>query len=298
MELNNIDRVLIFQERSSGVLTLQQLRARYDIEPDGTNFYFGINAVNVDNFTKTGSALNPWDKAFFAAFLESLLASSADEKILMLGLEPSEPIGTYAFVAAHLDLLTSLAKELDELQQDARASGKRLQIAIRYASEMNDGSQVQGRDIDGYKQTFVKVREVFTKLAPAIPFSFSPALRADLPQDLITQYWPGDAYVDIIGGTWYIGDTGQRAASTANMQAYFLQRLGAARSFALSEVGGCESSGVNAAGQDVGQGNDAMLEDMLHQMEALQIRGVSFKYATLFLAGKWGSDATLAFLRT
>jgi hypothetical protein len=35
---------------------------------------------------------------------------------------------------------------------------------------------------------------------------------------------------------------------------------------------------------------------MLHEIEALQLQNISFKYVTLFLASKWGADATLAFL--
>jgi|GEM_PF-5804846 len=43
-------------------------------------------------------------------------------------------------------------------------------------------------------------------------------------------------------------------------------------------------------------GSDAVLEDMIHELEALQLQNVSFRYATIFLQGVWGVDATLGFI--
>lgn len=118
-------------------------------------------------------------------------------------------------------------------------------------------------------------------------FSFSPALRVGLPEADIEQYWPGDNYVDVIGGTWYIGGAEQRAGSLQNMQRYFIHRKDAGRPLALSEVGGCNAGHT---------GNDAVLEDMITQLRALEVEGISFDYATMFLQSKWATDATLAFL--
>lgn len=122
----------------------------------------------------------------------------------------------------------------------------------------------------------------------SILFSFSPAIRADLAEEAIGAFWPGDEFVDVIGGTWYVGGPAQRATSFANMRAYVLHRVGAAKPFAFSEVGGHGPNNV---------GNDAMLQDMLHEIESMQLHGVSFQYATLFLESVWGVDATLAFMR-
>jgi hypothetical protein len=290
MRIKNINRVLLFREDKAGhVATLEELQAKYGIDPDGTNFYYGINKINVDNFAARGTALNPTHEAFYDALLASLQDSPDDEKTLMLGVEPPDDIPQpYAYVNAHMDLVAQLAADLADVQARAGAEGKRLNIVVRYASEMNDTHQSQGGNPSAFKSTFAQVRHAFAEGAPSVLLSFSPALRADLAEALITQYWPGDEFVDVIGGTWYIGAPGQRAASIANMRAYFIHRLGTGKSFALSEMGGC-----NAAGK----GNDVVLQDMFHQLEALQLQNVSFKYVTVFLAAKWGKDATLKFLR-
>jgi hypothetical protein len=292
MQIKNINRLLLFFEDKAGHTdTLEQLQTKYGVDPDGTNFYYGINAVNVDNFAARGTALNPTHEAFYNTLLTSLQESPDDEKTLMLGVEPPSD-GTpqpYAYVTAHMDLVAQLAADLAKVQARAGAMGKRLNIVVRYASEMNDTHQSQGGNPSAFKSTYVPVRHAFANAAPSILFSFSPALRADLAEALIAQYWPGDEVVDVIGGTWYIGAPGQRAASIANMRAYFIHRLGTGKSFALSEMGGCNAAGA---------GNDPVLEDMFHQLEALQLQNVSFKYVTVFLASKWGTDATLRFLRT
>ena len=294
MQIKNVDRINVFREVGDKVFTLEEIQSQYKIDPAGTNFYFGINQINLDNFNATGTALNPTAQGFFARLQASLAASPDDEKTLQLGVEPAtdEP-QPYAFVTAHLDMVKQLAADLAAEQDKARANGKRLTIAVRYASEMNDGSQAQGNNPTGYKTTFAQVRHVFAEAAPAIPLSFSPALRADLPEALIGQYWPGDDLVDLIGGTWYIGAPSQHAASVANMRKYFLHRTGAGKPFALSEMGGCDT-----LPNKKGKNNDAVLESMFHELEALQIQNVSFKYVTVFLASKWGDDATLEFLRS
>ena len=295
MKLRNVDRVLVFRKDLKGrVLSLEELQAQYHIEPDGTNFYYGINQANVDSFaqSKKTTALNPTHQAFLAALQRSLAASSDDEKTLMLGLEPLEKPDPYGFANAHMDLVQQLAIDLDAAQAQAKTGGKRLNISLRYASEMNT-DPTYGHKPAQFKTTFIQIRHVFAEHAPGVLFSFSPGLRSDLPEALISQYWPGDQYVDIIGGTWYIGAPAQRGPSTANMKAYFLHRVGTGKAFALSEVGGCNTvGGKNPNNKD----NDAVLQEMLHELESLQLQNVSFKYITIFLESKWGDDATLAFL--
>jgi hypothetical protein len=296
MKLKNIDRVLLFREDGNGrVLSLEELRAKYGLDPDGTNFYYGINQANVDSFAQSNkrTALNPTHQAFLAALQASLIASADDEKTLMLGLEPSQAPDPYGFANAHMDLVQQLAVDLNEVQTRARAAGKRLNISLRYASEMNT-DPTYGHKPAEFKTTFVAIRHMFAEHAPGVLFSFSPGLRADLPEELIGQYWPGDQYVDVIGATWYIGAPAQRAPSVANMRAYFLHRLGTGKAFALSEVGGCDTVSDNPP---KGKDNDAVVQEMLHELEALQLQNVSFKYVTIFLESKWGDDATLAFLR-
>lgn len=289
MNIGNIDRILLFaKDLKRQILTLEQLRSKYGFEPDGTNFYYGLNQANLDTLLTTGSALNSTHRSFLDALSASTKASMSEEKTLVLGLEPLETLRPYAFIAENIRLSHQLALDLADVQQEVRAAGKRLNVVVRYASEMNDRAQVQGGNPVGYRSTFAQVRQAFSEAAPSILFSFSPATRADLAEEAIGAFWPADEFVDIIGGTWYVGGPNQRATSFANMHAYVLHRVGAAKPFAFSEVGGHGPSK---------SGNDAMLQDMLHEIESLQLRGVSFKYATLFLEGVWGVDATLAFLR-
>jgi hypothetical protein len=275
-------------EPSGRELTLEELGTKYGLTPDGTNFYYGINQVNVDAFASTDSttALTEQHRAFFDGVLKSLGAGTADETTVVLGVEPPSDRRNpyqYDFVIAHLDLVRQLASDLDDLQQQARDLGKRLNIAIRYASEMND----KRSDPVKYKSTFIQVRAAFQESAPTVLFSFSPALRADLPESQITEYWPGSQYVDLIGGTWYIHGEEQRSPSLANMRAYFLHRVAANKPFGLSEIGG---------GNATYQQNDDTLAFMFHELESLQLQDVSFKYVTVFLASHWGTDTTLQFL--
>lgn len=292
MHVQNIDRILMFRTEAGATLTLEALTEKYGFEPDGTNFYYGFNQANLGDFTTNGTALNPTHRTFFDGLLASIANSADDEKTVVLGLEPpvtSETSDPYGFIRANLPLATQLATELADQQARALAVGKRLNIVIRYASEMNagDASSIHWRDASGYKATFVPVRLAFEKAAPSVLFSFSPALRADIDESQIAPFWPGDQFVDVIGGTWYTGSDGQRVASKATMRAYFLHRAGAAKPFAISETGGCTADDA---------GNDRQLVDMLHVMESLQIQGVSFKYLTFFLDSKWGADATFGFL--
>ncbi len=278
------------EDANGKVLTLEQAREKYGFEPDGTNFYFGINQANVEGFASTGHALNAYDRDFIAGFVAALKSSGAKEKTLILGVEPSQGPRPYAYVLQHLAIIEKLAVELAEFQAEAEAAGKQLNVVIRYASEMNDTGQVQGGNPVGYKETFIAVQQAFAKHAPGIPISFSPALRADLPETSIAQYWPGDEYVGVIGGTWYVGSMEQEERSLANMRAYFIRRVGAKKPFAISELGGCKASSDHS-----GEGNDAMMQRMLDHLRDLKQENVSFRYVTLFLQSKWGTDATLAF---
>lgn len=293
MKLQNINRILLFNESPGGsALTLEELQTRYGIDPDGTNFYYGLVQANVDNL-QGGTAFNQYQQQFFTNLLASLAASPDDEKTLVLGVEPNETgdsSGPFGFVSKNISLVQQLATELDAMQSQALAGQKRLNIVIRYASEMNttDKDNVYARNPTGFKSTFVQIRTAFQELAPRVLFSFSPGLRGDLDEGMIAQYWPGDQYVDVIGGTWYIGAPAQQQSSVANMRAYFLHRIGANKSFGIDELGGCNAANM---------GNDAVIQGMLHDLEALQLQRISFTYVTIFLASKWGTDATLSFLR-
>lgn len=293
MKLQNIKRLLLFREDANGhVLTMDELKQRYKIDAAGTNFYFGIDKGTAAD-ASGGSlwALNPTHREFFDKLLASLKSSPSDEYTLSVGLEPREKKDPFGFVMANLDLVEHLAKDLSKMQQQARGFNKRLAIIVRYASEMNvldENNPYGSRDPSGFKKTFVPVRMAFKEQAPDILFSFSPALRADVDGSQISKFWPGDEYVDIIGGTWYIGAASDQSTAVALLRSYLTDLIPKGKPFGLSEVGG--TKGTTG-------GNDAMLQSMLHEIEALEMRHISFKYATIFLSEKWGKTATLAFLQ-
>lgn len=180
-----------------------------------------------------------------------------------------------------MDLVEKLAAELDRFQQQVFGTGKRLTIVVRYASEMNDPGQPQGRDPANFKSTFAIVHAAFRSRASGVLIAFSAALQADLPEDRIQQFWPGDDNVDIISGTWYIGSPEQRLTSHANMKTYLTSRAGLGKGFGLDEIGGCDAAGTD---------NDATLRGILNDVEALQLQNVTLKYATLFVAQRGASS--------
>jgi beta-mannanase len=209
-------------------------------------------------------------------------------------LSPTEPNRTYDFVAANMDVICRLAVELNGFQAAARAAGKRLNVIVRYASEMNDAGEhgYKGHP-DAFVASFVAVRRAFAEHAPRVLFSFSPALRADLRIREIAEYWPGDEYVDIVGATWYVHGEKQRVAGMQHVRDYFLTSLARGKPFAVDEFGGA----LGESDEGIYRNNDVMLEAMLHELEALALQNVTFTYGTIFLDdGKYGVDATLRFL--
>jgi hypothetical protein len=305
MALGNIDRVLCFAKdpQSGRVLSLDRLQERFGFEPDGTNFYYGINRQNRDRFTVDGAALNQIShRPFFDEMLAALQTSEAQEKTVVLGVEPPQQSDPFGFVAESEALVTSLAQELGQIQAAAREAGKSLNIAIRYASEMNDTSLSSGHQSnlyagqpEKYKSSFRSVREIFRSQAPEILFAFSPAIRRDLNEPGLSSYWPGDDFVDLISCTWYIGASGQTQGAVAFMKAYALHREMKGKPFAIDELGGCETF-VDNHGQEHGRNCDAVRGMMLRQLLELADEGIRFNYVTLFLEGKWGEDATRGFM--
>ncbi len=293
MHIRNIERIMVFRQLRGRLFTLEEIARHYPIHPAGTLTYYGIVEQNVAHFRRTGQVLNESHRAVLDNLLASLRAGAHDEMTFQLVLEPTERPRPYDFVAANMPLVEALAAELQSYQSRAREFGKRLDVVVRYASEMNDahGSCYAG-DPSAFKASFVRVRLAFANHAPRILFPFSPALRADLDVAQIEQYWPGDQYVDIVGATWYVHGDGQRRKGMANMRAYFLSRVASNKPFALDEFGGALGDDQHDYRQ-----NDLMLEDMLHEIEALRLQNVTFTYGTIFLDDrKYGVDATLKFL--
>jgi hypothetical protein len=293
----NVTQVLAFRKTGTGrVLRPSELLTEYGKPFAGTNFYYGINPTNKATFEDSGNtdALNSTHKAFFDDVLEELTDGVGDEMTVVLGLEPPQLDAPYLFVDANLGLVTRLAEQLDEYQQRAADTSNRLRIVIRYASEMNDAqlSSAPARnkyagDPKSYKRSFRIVRDIFEHKAPRIEFSFSPAIRRDLNEAGLSQYWPGDDVVDVIGGTWYVGRDADFKGATVFFKAYVLHREMKGKPFGIDEIGGCDADGTN---------NDGFLQRMFDEIADLQDEVGQFSYATIFLEKKWGADATLTWL--
>ncbi|MFN3650907.1 MAG: hypothetical protein ACK47B_15130 [Armatimonadota bacterium] len=293
MRPTNIRRLLLFRKDGAEVLPQEAARARYGFEPEGTNFYYGVNEDAAGYFARHGRALRPHHQRFFDALLASLRASEQPGKTLNLALLPYQLPDPYRRVERNLDLLHGLAAELEAYQQLARAAGKRLEIVIRYASEFNDSptpSQVWGRRPDDYRRTFPMVREVFRFRAPEVRFAFSPAIRSDIRGDryaMIRDYWPGDHYVDVVSCTWFVGRDRDFDGAVDSLRRYFREFRRPALALGIDEIGGIRED----------RENDAMLQRMFGVLQDLRGEGVELDSVTAFVEGKWGTDATLAFLR-
>lgn len=287
---------MVYREVRDHVFTLEEIQRDYPIVPAGTLIYYGFGETNVGHYRKSGSALNADHRLVAENLLRTLRASADDEKTFQLVVGPTEK-KPYEYVAAHVDVMRQIAVELDDYQNQALAMSKRLNVVVRYASEMNHvESWVYAGDPPSFKSSFSEVRRVFADHAPRALFTFSPGLRADSNYAKIAEYWPGEEHVDVIGATWYVHGETQRARGMVNMREYFLNPFVRGKPFAVDEFGGAEGYGSGEPGS-VYDNNDAMLESMLHELEALQLRNVSFKYGTIFLDDrKYGVDATLRFL--
>ena len=293
MKLPNVEHLLAFRKKGGEILSPALIKQKYKFEPDGTNQYYAIDHTNALGLQQAGSALNLTQRAPFDDLLSALIDGGASEKTIVLGLEPDVVVKNkkkdylYDTVAGHTQLLEKLADEIAEIQGEATDAGKKLNVVMRYASEMNDTKLNHAAMVGGYKSTFAHVRAIFKQRAPNAQFSFSPALRADLTVPPILDFWPGNDLVDIVAGSWYIGAETQRADSIQHMKTYFIDRKAAGKPFGLSEIGGCNASN---------KGNDAVLKTMFAELAGMEHQGGTFRYVTIFLEDKWGADATLSFV--
>jgi hypothetical protein len=314
MELRDaVKNLLYFAKDGNDVLPPAKVLEKYEIEPAGVNFYYGLNADALAQMQANGTALRENHLAFFKMLRESLLLIEMERKVeserktflLNLGLWPFEPGMPYQFVEEHPELVVKVAEDLQAQRMlFAAETNKQLDIVVRYASEMNDPmkpGQPWGRPFGfwdpaharPFRDTFQNVRRIFRKVAPEVRFAFSPAIRSDITgdrYDLISDFWPGDEGVDLISCTWYAGQAAHVTGAAAALERYFkeMQRYG--RPFALDEMGGIDGM----------TGNDAVLEQMFKALVQIGERipaAASLEYATMFLHGKWGTDATLKFLR-
>jgi hypothetical protein len=294
-----VRRLLYFAKRGNGVLPPSAFREAYGLEPNGMNFYYGLNAAARRHLRETGAALQPSHRAFFD-MVQEWLFTGPKEAMVDLGLWPYEPADPYGFVAANEDLIRAVARELHAYQERAEQHGARLRIVVRYASEMNDPAkpgQPWGRPrakyepslAEPFRRTFRLVRETFREHAPAVRFAFSPAIRADIAGEryaMIADFWPGEGLADVVSCTWYVGRAAHLQAAIEALERHFSDRAAEGLPFGIDEMGGIDGA----------KGNDAVLEAMFAALDALK-QPAELEYASIFLHGKWGTDASLSFLR-
>lgn len=294
-----------------------QDESRYGFEPDGIGYYFHIRDARIKAFAQTGSPVQYWEPFFIGSFCQWLYHSSKPSKMLMIGLEPphwryrdennqwvyeSHRADPYTFVMNNLDYVRAIANFLRKQQDEAAAHGKTLEITIRFASEMNDrrasdSSEVSrtrnawGQQPNDYKTAFIAVRNIFQTEAPDIKFAFSPAIRADLdPKHAgsnsgfnIRNYYPGDQYVDVIGGTWYAGNYQNYTFQDGvdYLDNYLKSFYNPLKPYALDEIGV-----VRKVVENQRQG---VLFNMVNAITAVannpQNSGRPFDYVNFFLAG-------------
>ncbi len=293
MGVKNIESFMACRAQYDRTLTVEELRRRYLIQPLGTLTYYGLVEENVRYFKETGHALQPEHRTVVDGLLTSLYADYAPELTFQLVVEPTQKPRPYAYVSSNIDLVRRLADELAGYQAEADRRGKRLNIIVRFGSEMNDrhGGTSYADSPDEFVSVFRAVRDSFATQAPKALFPFSPALRADLDVSEISQYWPGDDHIDLVGATWYVHGEKQRKRGMANMRNYYESFSVKNKPVSLDEFGGAEGS------EGVYFDNDAMLKRMFKQIARLGSHGVHFEYGTLFLDTKeYGVDAKLRFL--
>ena len=133
MKPANVEHLLVFRKNGDQILSPQHLLEKFKFEPDGTNQYYSINAINVSGFEQsdTHSALNLTQRAPFDDLLSRLIDGPAARKTIVLGLEPDTFVRNkkkeylYDAAVAHTDLLTKLATELAlKSRQIREAEGK------------------------------------------------------------------------------------------------------------------------------------------------------------------------------
>lgn len=292
---------------ANGTLLPHELAVWYPKCPQtfvGTNAYYGISTTNVRFFDCSGGtqAMNLRHVDLFKALVVNLLRSNVAEWTLNISLEPLEKVFPFVYVGQHWDLLAKLAAEIHGFQTTVRndSSRKSLRVIIRYASEMNDtAADEHGKIYSTYagepaafRETFRAVRTVFADAAPLVQFAFSPAIRKDLPEAAIAAYWPGDDVVDIVSGTWYVGDEDQFAGALANFTAHFRRWKNSGKPFGIDEFGGCRTLNRDTP-NETGDQNDAFLQRMSGAIADLAAEGIGFQYASIFVNAKWGADAVL-----
>lgn len=297
MKPENVKALTQFDILDGQFQSLQDFEHLYQFEADGILFYRDVSKKTVAEQT----GLNATHRGYLDGLLSYLQTSERKTKYVVVGLQPTEPtVLPFAFLDSNLAFLELLAADLAEYEVLAEEAGGKLEIVIRFASEMNDpGNTKYGPKRYGpgdvgwatqqaaYRESFAKARKAFREVAPNIRFSFSPALRADLEDKFsrVPDYWPGNKHADILGGTWYVGSQGQFAKSRKMLRRYLKEFDEETLPHGIDEMGGVDGT-IH---------NDAILKQMFEELE--NQAPLRFEYVSLFLEQKWGNDVTLKFLR-
>ena len=188
----NIRTLMAYRETAARVWTMSELGQSYPISPRGTLTYYGLVEENSLYFKNSRRALQPEHRRVVDGLLAALYSGYAHELTFQLVVEATADPGHYKYVADNLDLIEHLAKELSEYQAEAASCGKKLDIILRFGSEMNDADgTAAAKDPAEFVRVFRAVRERFAIDCPQALFPFSPALRADLDISAIAQYSAG-----------------------------------------------------------------------------------------------------------
>ncbi len=109
-------------------------------------------------------------------------------KIIQLSLEPTNLYSIQPDDPTYINLA-----------RDMEASGAK--FFLRFASEMNDSScSWHTTNYDLYIEKFRIVADIFHRYAPSVPVVWSPNF---YPDNIISEYYPGDEYVDYVGISSY-----------------------------------------------------------------------------------------------
>jgi hypothetical protein len=318
----SVKQRLYQKNREDSPMLMEEFTNHYALPPDrpmhGVNIYYGVLKPEEATPPVPGTALQVHHQKQLDDVLANLLAkpelSLATVNIVIEPLDKNDP---YGVLTQQLEQIKQLARDLNGYQTRAfEESGgeKRLQIVIRYASEMNGinldpTSQPWGRspgiDVkkqqENFRKTYVQVWEQFRVLAPDILFAFSPILHRGVERDfdLIAGYWPGDDQVDVLSCTWYAryNDPGEHddedrtaVSEVARLFRKYLELFsGKKKPIGIDEIGGTRGEGPRA------RDNDCVLMELLAALPPFTAEQ-PLLYVTFFQDADWAKDARLSFL--
>ncbi|HEY0074333.1 MAG TPA: hypothetical protein VGB77_09545 [Abditibacteriaceae bacterium] len=310
----------------------------YGFAPSGVNTYFGFSANAIQNW-KSAQASDPQapilgspgnhftHSAQIDRVLDALNQPNGPSVMrVIFALQPEEISDPFGFMhrLESTEALTQMAKELEAKAKKA-APGKRLDIVIRFASEMNTpenkkwGYSNPAATPKEFIRAFKEVRRVFRDVAPIFQMSFSPAVRSDLTFNATTRnskavpgikdYYPGIANIDFLSGSWYAGSLNNVNGAFSVLEEYFSNYKGLLKThsfkYALDEWGGTKSTtkfaaplkrvgdqkilqeGTKQIGWEAGSGHEEVLKKMAQKLDSFAADGITLEYATLFLQKKW-----------